>query len=95
MPTAVPEGLAAADEPDSPDPAVLEFAGAAELEPGLRGEELADQPETITEAPRIQHGTRERTHARELFVRLSGLPPGDAERLRIRGELVELHLPLV
>jgi RNA polymerase sigma-B factor len=47
------------------------------------------------ESPRIQHGTRERSHARELFERLSELPPDDEERLRIRGELVELHLPLV
>ena len=37
----------------------------------------------------------ERGHARELFERLAVLPEGDAERLRIRGELVELHLPLV
>jgi RNA polymerase sigma-B factor len=95
MPTAVPGGLAAADEPDSSDPAVLEFAGAAELDPGLRSEEFAEQPEALAETPRIQHGSRERTHARELFERLAGLPPGDAERLRIRGELVELHLPLV
>ena len=42
MPTAVPGGLAAADEPDSSDPAVLEFAGAAELDPGLRSEEFAE-----------------------------------------------------
>ncbi|HEU5419097.1 MAG TPA: RNA polymerase sigma factor SigF [Streptosporangiaceae bacterium] len=43
----------------------------------------------------MQHGTRERSHARELFERLAELPPDDEERLRIRGELVELHLPLV
>ncbi|MGA3151150.1 MAG: RNA polymerase sigma factor SigF [Streptosporangiaceae bacterium] len=43
----------------------------------------------------MQHGGRERGHARELFERLAELPEGDAERLRIRGELVELHLPLV
>jgi RNA polymerase sigma-B factor len=45
--------------------------------------------------PRAQHGARERGHARELFERLAALPPGDEERLRIRSELVELHLPLV
>jgi len=44
---------------------------------------------------RVQHAVRERGHARALFVRLSVLPEGDPERLRIRGELVELHLPLV
>src|SRR5262249_10174496 len=44
---------------------------------------------------RAQHGVRERGYARELFERLGELPPGDEERLRIRGELVELHLPLV
>jgi RNA polymerase sigma-B factor len=94
-------GLAAAGEPDSPDPAVLSFAGAAGLDPaGLRAGEVADADageivEVMAEAPRIQHGSRERTHARELFERLSALPADNPERLRIRGELVELHLPLV
>ena len=46
-------------------------------------------------AARIQHATRERGRARELFEQLSTLPEGDKERQRIRGELVELHLPLV
>ena len=45
--------------------------------------------------PRIQHAVPDRGRARELFQRLAVLPDGDAERLRIRGELVELHLPLV
>ena len=44
---------------------------------------------------RIDTGSPDRARARELFVRLSGLPEGDPERARIRGELVELHLPLV
>jgi RNA polymerase sigma-B factor len=101
MPAAVPGGLAAAGEPDSPDPAVLSFAGAAGLDPaGLRAGEVAEADageivEVMAEAPRIQHGSRERTHARELFERLSALPLDNPERLRIRGELVELHLPLV
>jgi RNA polymerase sigma-B factor len=46
-------------------------------------------------AAKIQNATRERGRARELFERLSTLPEGDQERQRIRGELVELHLPLV
>jgi RNA polymerase sigma-B factor len=94
-------GLAAAREPDSPDPAVLSFAGAAGLDPaGIRAGEVAESDpseiaDAMAEAPRIQHGSRERTHARELFERLCSLPPDNPERLRIRGELVELHLPLV
>ncbi|HEX9356935.1 MAG TPA: RNA polymerase sigma factor SigF [Streptosporangiaceae bacterium] len=44
---------------------------------------------------RIQHAVPDRGRARELFERLAVLPEADAERLRIRGELVELHLPLV
>src|SRR5262249_59737396 len=44
---------------------------------------------------RIKPAVGERGHARELFVRLAQLPEADPERLRIRGELVELHLPLV
>jgi len=55
----------------------------------------SDPESRDSESPRIQHGTRERSHARELFERLAELPPDDEERLRIRGELVELHLPLV
>jgi RNA polymerase sigma-B factor len=93
---AAPGGLAAAGEPASPEPAVLSFSGAAELDPAsVRSDDLADQAEVAADTPRIQHGTRERSHARELFEQLSKLPAGDAERLRIRGELVELHLPLV
>jgi RNA polymerase sigma-B factor len=101
MPAALPGGLTAADEPDGPDPAVLSFAGATGLDPaGIRAADLVEADpgevaEAIAEVPRIQHGTRERSHARELFERLSELPPDNAERLRIRGELVELHLPLV
>ena len=44
---------------------------------------------------RIETGSPDRARARELFERLSGLPAGDPERARIRGYLVELHLPLV
>ena len=44
---------------------------------------------------KIQHATRERGRARELFEQLATLPEGGEERQRIRGELVELHLPLV
>jgi RNA polymerase sigma-B factor len=46
-------------------------------------------------AARIQHATRERGRARELFEQLATLPADDEQRQRIRGELVELHLPLV
>ena len=51
--------------------------------------------EAVVAAPRIQHAVPDRGRARELFERLAVLPAGDQERLRIRGELVELHLPLV
>ncbi len=63
---------------------------------GLIAEEIdEDVTEQLSGAVRVQHAVRERGHARELFVRLTALPQGDPERLRIRGELVELHLPLV
>jgi RNA polymerase sigma-B factor len=45
--------------------------------------------------PKLQHTVPDRGRARDLFEQLCALPPGDAERLRIRSELVELHLPLV
>ena len=49
-----------------------------------------------TEPPvRIEHGSPDRARAREMFERLAVLPVGDPERARIRGYLVELHLPLV
>jgi RNA polymerase sigma-B factor len=137
MAAAMPEGLAAAGDPDGPDlgPAGLGGSGldgagldkaaleradldgadldgadlesadldAADLDgaevsqsdPGSGGTASADAVQPDTESPRIQHGTRERSHARELFERISELPADDEERLRIRGELVELHLPLV
>jgi RNA polymerase sigma-B factor len=88
-------GLAAPGEPDTPEPAVLGFSGAELDSASLRADDAADQAEAAAESPRIQHGARERGHARALFVRLAALPAGDEERLRIRGELVELHLPLV
>jgi RNA polymerase sigma-B factor len=53
------------------------------------------EAETVLGSARIQHAARERGRARELFEVLSALPAGDPERQRIRGELVELHLPLV
>ena len=72
------------DDADGLGPAVLELSDAGDL------------PEDLAQAPmRAQHGARERGHARELFERLAQLPAGDEERLRIRAELVELHLPLV
>ena len=46
-------------------------------------------------APKIQHAVPDRGRARDLFERLATLSEDDEERLRIRGELVELHLPLV
>src|SRR5258707_1068809 len=58
---------------------------------GLIAEELEeDASEHLSGAIRIQHAVRDRGHARELFVLLAQLPEGDAKRLRIRGELVEL-----
>ena len=49
----------------------------------------------LAATPKIQHAVPDRGRARDLFERLATLPEDDQERLRIRGELVELHLPLV
>jgi len=43
----------------------------------------------------IRHSVADSSRARELFERLATLSVGDDEWLRIRSELVELHLPLV
>ena len=51
--------------------------------------------QATAETVRIEHGSPDRAPARELFQRLAELPADDPERARIRGYLVELHLPLV
>ena len=51
--------------------------------------------QATAETVRIEHGSPDRARARELFERLAVLPADDPERARIRGYLVELHLPLV
>ena len=97
-------GPAAGDTAEGGLPSVLELDESPELADGeelaavaelAEAAELTDSDELPAPAPRAQHGPRERGHARALFERLQALPPGDAERLRIRSELVELHLPLV
>ena len=55
----------------------------------------APAAEPVTPAPKLQHTVPDRGRARDLFEQLCALPVGDSERLRIRAELVELHLPLV
>ena len=98
MSAAPARGRPGADDADGALPAVLELAEAEDLaergdlaEPG----ELSDTGELTEPPPRMQHGPRERNRARDLFQQLSRLPTDDSERLRIRSELVELHLPLV
>ncbi|MGN6173452.1 MAG: RNA polymerase sigma factor SigF [Streptosporangiaceae bacterium] len=49
----------------------------------------------MTVTAKIQHAVPDRGRARDLFERLATLRDDEEERLRIRGELVELHLPLV
>jgi RNA polymerase sigma-B factor len=110
MSAAPARGRPGANDADSALPAVLDLPEAEDLaeredlaEPGELAEgeglaapgELSDAGDLIEPPPRMQHGPRERNRARNLFQRLSGLPADDAERLRIRSELVELHLPLV
>jgi RNA polymerase sigma-B factor len=58
-------------------------------------EEQAAARETMESVTRDEHSVPDRARARELFERLSTLPAGSPERERIRGQLVELHLPLV
>ena len=61
------------------------------------GAETAEVTEVTAEvtAIRSSHPVEDRAQARALFERLAELTPADPERLRLRGELVELHLPLV
>ena len=92
------EGMAVGDT--NGESAVYGFAEAgdneeaADIDAVVEGEPDAEAGAELG-AAKIQHATRERGRARELFERLVTLPEGDTERQRIRGELVELHLPLV
>ena len=91
MSTAPARGAPGADDTDGVVPGVLDLSDADELAGVAELTDAGDLPA----AARAQHGPRERGHARDLFEQLSALPAGDPERLRIRSELVELHLPLV
>jgi RNA polymerase sigma-B factor len=87
------EDLPAGDSDD--EPTVMEFqeAQAVDIDAVVQGD-----PDVDVElgAAKIQHATRERGRARELFDQLATLPEEEHEkRQRIRSELVELHLPLV
>jgi len=74
----------------------VDTRGTGEIDIRVTSEIKATPDEEIAvTSPRIQHAVQDRGRARELFGRLADLPTGDPDRLRIRGELVELHLPLV
>ena len=77
------------------EPAVIDFAEVREGEAVRAAVGRAADVEAALGTAKIQHATRERGRARELFEQLATLPEGGEERQRIRGELVELHLPLV
>ncbi len=57
--------------------------------------EVRAADEALAIVARDDHAVPDRARARELFERLTSLPEGSPERERIRGSLVELHLPLV
>jgi RNA polymerase sigma-B factor len=74
----------------------VDARGTGEIDIRVTSEIKATPDEEIAvTSPRIQHAVQDRGRARALFGRLADLPAGDPDRLRIRGELVELHLPLV
>ncbi len=77
------------------EPAIMDFAEVREGEALRAAVTGAADTGAPLAAAKVQHATRERGRARELFERLATLPEGGEERQRIRGELVELHLPLV
>jgi DNA-directed RNA polymerase sigma subunit (sigma70/sigma32) len=77
--------------------AIQAEAAEAEAAQAEAAEAEAAQGEVaqVEAALRAEHGSPDRARARELFERLSELPSDDPERARLRGYLVELHLPLV
>jgi RNA polymerase sigma-B factor len=90
---AQPEDRAVGDP--NGEPAIMDFAEVREGEALRAAVTGAADTGAPLAAAKVQHATRERGRARELFERLATLPEGGEERQRIRGELVELHLPLV
>ena len=90
---AQPEDRAVGDA--NGEPAIMDFAEVREGEALRAAVAGAADTSAPLSAAKIQHATRERSRARELFEQLATLPEGGDERQRIRGELVELHLPLV
>jgi RNA polymerase sigma-B factor len=90
---AQPEDRAVGDA--NGEPAIMDLAEVREGEALRAAVAGAADTGAPLAAAKVQHATRERGRARELFERLATLPEGGEERQRIRGELVELHLPLV
>jgi RNA polymerase sigma-B factor len=80
-------------------PAVMEYADTGEAEAvellSVVADDSVGEVEAELTTAKIQHAARERGRARELFQQLATMPADDQRRQRIRGELVELHLPLV
>jgi RNA polymerase sigma-B factor len=76
------------------DAVELDTAALEPAESGVAGSGH-EVPRQQAPAPAKAHTVRDRGYARNLFEQLAVLPEGDPERLRIRGELVEIHLPLV
>ena len=68
---------------------------AEEISIGVPDDLDASAADSVTPAPKLQHTVPDRGRARDLFEQLCALPADDSQRLRIRAELVELHLPLV
>jgi RNA polymerase sigma-B factor len=72
---------------------------SSEYEVQVTEETVLAQAEVEIDIPvpvlRESGGSPDRARAREMFERLATLPADDPERARIRGTLVELHLPLV
>jgi RNA polymerase sigma-B factor len=99
LPVARPAGAPGPAEAGPASAEVLSFRDAAALDPDAdAAAETAGGEQAAAHEPSAAskvHAVRERGHARDLFAQLAELPEGDDERLRIRGELVEIHLPLV
>ena len=57
--------------------------------------EVRPSEDPLSVTARDDHAVPDRARARELFERLTALPEGSPERERLRGTLVEMHLPLV
>ncbi len=92
---ALPKDSHRMSQPTDPKPERPEAVPAVEPAAGGGPAAAAEAVRSTVPAQGHRSGAPDREAARALFVRLSELPEGSAERVEIRNQLVRMHIPLV